>query len=144
MRVRDARQTFLGIWLKQALADDEILVYGDGSQRRDLTYVDDAVAALLLAAARDDANGRVFNLGGDGHVSLIELAELVIGVAGSGRIRVIPFPEDRKVIDIGDFYADYAEIERALGWKPVVSLEDGLRTTIRYYAEHGEHYWNGE
>ena len=73
MRVTDARQTFLGFWLRQALADEELLVYGDGSQRRDLTYVDDAVAAFLLAAARDEAVGQVFNLGGDGHVSLLEL-----------------------------------------------------------------------
>ena len=93
MRVRDARQTFLGIWIRQALADEEILIYGDGSQRRDLTYVDDAVAAFLLAAAREEAAGRVFNLGGDGHVSLLELGETLTRIAGSGRIRLVPFPE---------------------------------------------------
>jgi UDP-glucose 4-epimerase len=142
MRVKDARQTFLGIWLRRALDDDEILVYGDGSQRRDLTYVDDAVAAFLLAAAREEANGRVFNTGGEGHVSLLELAELVVQLAGSGRFRTIPFPPDRKSIDIGDFFADYAEIESALGWRPVVPIEEGLRRTIGFYAEHGDHYWD--
>jgi UDP-glucose 4-epimerase len=141
MRVRDARQTFLGIWLRQALEDDEILVFGDGGQRRDLTYVDDAVTAFLLAGASDEANGQVFNLGGPGHVSLLELAELVVATAGSGRIRVVPFPPDRKSIDIGDFYADYAAIERALGWRPEVSLERGIRETLAFYREHGEHYW---
>ena len=112
MRVRDARQTFLGIWIRHALADEEIVIYGDGSQRRDLTYVDDAVAAFLLAAARAEAAGRVYNLGGDGHVSLLELAGTLIRIAGSGRFRLIPFPDDRKAIDIGDFYADYSAIER--------------------------------
>lgn len=140
MRVRDARQTFLGIWIRHALADEEILIYGDGSQRRDLTYVDDAIAAFLLAATHDEAAGRVFNLGGDGHVSLLELAEALTRIAGAGRIRAIPFPKDRKAIDIGDFYADYSAIEEELGWRPTVPLEDGLARTLDYYREHGEAY----
>jgi UDP-glucose 4-epimerase len=140
MRVRDSRQTFLGIWIRHALADEEIVIYGDGSQRRDLTYVDDAVAAFLLAAARAEAAGRVYNLGGDGHVSLLELAGTLIRVAGSGRFRLIPFPDDRKAIDIGDFYADYSAIERELGWTPAVGLEAGLARTLEYYREHGDVY----
>ena len=140
MRVRDARQTFLGVWIRHALADEEILVYGDGNQRRDLTYVDDAVAAFLLAAVDERATGRVFNLGGDGHVSLIELAEQVTRIAGGGRIRTIPFPSDRKAIDIGDFYADYSAIEQALGWRPEVPLEEGLARTLDYYRRHGGEY----
>jgi UDP-glucose 4-epimerase len=144
MRVRDARQTFLGIWLRLALQGGEILVFGDGSQRRDLTYVDDAVSAFLLAAAHDETNGRVYNLGGDGHVSLLELANLVIDAAGSGSVRAVPFPPDRKSIDIGDFYADYAAIERDLGWRPTVPIPDGIERTLAYYREHGDHYWNGE
>ncbi|HEY7794105.1 MAG TPA: NAD-dependent epimerase/dehydratase family protein [Gaiellaceae bacterium] len=141
MRVRDARQTFLGIWIKQALTGGDLLLYGDGSQRRDLTYVDDAVGAFLLAAVRDEAVGRVFNLGGDGHVSLRELGDLVVRLAGSGRVRAIPFPAERKAIDIGDFYADWSAIESTLGWRPAVALEDGLARTLEYYREHGEQYW---
>jgi UDP-glucose 4-epimerase len=143
MRVKDARQTFLGIWLRKALEDDEILVYGDGTQRRDLTYVDDAVSAFLLAAACEEANGRVYNLGGEGHVSLLELAQVVVERAGSGRIRTIPFPEDRKSIDIGDFYADWSRIEAELGWRPTIGVADGVARTIAYYREHGRNYWEG-
>jgi UDP-glucose 4-epimerase len=144
MRVRDARQTFLGIWVRLALQGGEILVYGDGSQRRDLTYVDDAVSAFLLAAAHDETNGRVYNLGGEGHVSLLELAELVTTAAGDGTVKTVPFPEDRKSIDIGDFYADYSAIERDLAWRPTVPVTEGLRRTLEYYREHGAHYWDGE
>jgi UDP-glucose 4-epimerase len=144
MRVRDARQTFLGIWLRRALEDGEILVYGDGSQRRDLTYVDDAVDAFLLAAADDAAIGRVYNLGGPPPISLIELAQLVVEEAGSGSVRAVPFPEDRKNIDIGDFYADWSAIERDLGWRPAVSVQDGIVRTLDYYREHGEQYWADE
>jgi nucleoside-diphosphate-sugar epimerase len=141
MRVRDARQTFLGIWLHRALEGGEILVYGDGSQRRDLTYVDDAVEAFLAAAADDAAVGRVYNLGGPPPVSLLELAHLVVERAGAGSVVTVPFPDDRKSIDIGDFYADWSAIERDLAWHPTVSVEDGVGRTLDYYREHGAHYW---
>lgn len=144
MRVRDARQTFLGIWLKLALEGGELLVFGDGAQRRDLTYVDDAVAAFLLAAATDETNGRVYNLGGERVVSLIELAELVIATARSGSVRLVPFPPDRQSIDIGDFYANWDAIGRDLGWHPTVTIEDGLSRTLDFYRHHGSHYWDTE
>ena len=142
MRVKDARQTFLGIWLNRVLHGDEIEVFGDGLQQRDFTYVDDAVAAFLLVAMNDAARGQVFNLGGDERVGLGELAELVVELAGSGATRTIPFPADRKAIDIGDFYADYDRITEAVGWRPSVSLRRGLTETLAFYREHGSHYWD--
>jgi UDP-glucose 4-epimerase len=141
MRVRDARQTFLGVWIKLALEGGEILVYGDGSQRRDLTYVDDAVTAFVDAAVSDRTIGNVYNLGGIGNVSLLELAQIVTEEAGSGSFRVVPFPADRKQIDIGDFYADYSAITRDLGWQPLVDIREGVRRTLDFYREHGSHYW---
>jgi nucleoside-diphosphate-sugar epimerase len=144
MRVRDARQTFLGIWIRRALQGGDLLVYGDGSQLRDLTYVDDAVDAFLLTADRDESDGRVYNLGGPPPVSLLELAHTVVQFAGAGSIQTIPFPEDRKSIDVGDFYADWSAIERDLGWRPRVSVEDGVAQTLAYYREHGAHYWDAE
>jgi UDP-glucose 4-epimerase len=145
MRVRDARQTFLGSWIRSALNGEELLVYGDGSQRRDFTYVDDAVAALCLAATSPAALGEVFNVGGPDELSLLELAELVTRLAGGGRYRLVPFPEDRLVIDIGDYVADDRKLRDALGWRPEVGLEEGLRRTLAFYREHGAaHYWDGD
>ena len=144
MRVRDARQTFLGIWIRRAIENETIDVFGDGAQLRDFTYVDDAVRAFLLAAASESSNGRVFNLGGDEHVSLADLAALVTDVAGAGSSRLVPFPEDRKAIDIGDFYADYTLIENTLGWHPAVPLRDGLERTIDFFRRNRAHYWGDE
>ena len=110
MRVKDARQTFLGVWLRQLVEDKPIQVFGDGQQLRDFTYVDDAVRAFLLAAARDEARGRIYNLGNDEIVSLRDLAELLIELNGAGSFELVPFPPDRKAIDIGDFYADFSRI----------------------------------
>lgn len=141
MRVKDARQTFLGIWLKLLLTGGEIRIFGDGAQRRDFTYVDDAVRAFLLAGSREEANGKVYNLGDGAHVSLRELAELLVEANGGGSFELVPFPSDREAIDIGDFYADYAKIERELGWSPQVPLREGLERSLAFYRAEGEHYW---
>lgn len=141
MRVRDARQTFLGFWLRQILLGEELLVFGDGRQRRDFNYVDDAVRALLLAATRDEAVGQIYNLGDDEVLSLLELAELLVRVNGSGSYRVVPFPDDRKAIDIGDYYSDFGKIRGDLGWAPAVRVEQGLERSLAFYREHGEAYW---
>ncbi len=132
MRIKDARQTFLGIWIRRLLEGDAFEVW-DGHQKRDFTYVDDAVEALLLAVTHPEAAGRIFNLGGEPVISLTELAELLVNVAGAGRWEAKSFPSERKRIDIGDYYADDRLIREALGWKPVVPLAEGLRRTVEYY-----------
>jgi UDP-glucose 4-epimerase len=142
MRVRDARQTFLGYWFRAVLSGEELTVFGDGEQRRDLNYVDDAVRAFLLAAVSEQANGRTYNLGDRRVVSLLELAETLVALNGGGSYRVVPFPTDRKTIDIGDYYADFTRIEQDLGWQPIVSLEDGVGRSLAFYREHAAHYWD--
>jgi UDP-glucose 4-epimerase len=141
MRVRDARQTFLGYWLRLIVEGKPIQVFGTGEQRRDFNYVDDAVQAFLLAAARDEADGQVYNLGGSEHVSLLELGELLLDLAGGGELEVVPFPPERKAIDIGDFYADFSKIRKELGWEPHVPLREGLAEALAYYRSEGRYYW---
>jgi UDP-glucose 4-epimerase len=141
MRVRDARQTFLGWWFRQILSGRTLAIYGSGDQRRDFNYVDDAVHAFLLAAARDAAAGNVYNLGSSEVVNLRELAQLLVDVNGSGALELVPFPEDRKAIDIGDYYADYSKIEADLGWRPSIDLREGVSRSLAFYREHGDDYW---
>jgi len=141
MRVKDDRQTFLGTWLRRAVEGEELLVFGDGTQRRDFTYVDDAVEAFLLAGARAEADGEVFNVGGEPPVSLAELAELLVELAGGGSWRLVPFPEERRSIDIGDYYADDSKLRGRLGWAPRVGLREGLERSLAFYREHGASYW---
>ncbi len=139
MRVKDARQTFLGAWIKLLIEGKPFEVWG-GEQLRDFTYVDDVIEAILLAAESNRANGKIFNLGGDCVISLKELAELLLKVNGGGKYTVCSFPLDRKKIDIGDYYADYKQIKSALGWEPRVTLCDGLRRTLSFYREHLQKY----
>ena len=141
MRVRDARQTFLGVWLAALVRGREFEIWGDGSQLRDFTYVDDAVTAFLLTASDPAARGKALNLGGERAVSLRELAELAVSANSGGSFRIVPYPEDRKPIDIGDYVADDRAIRLLLGWRPKVTLEDGLARSLAYYREHGQLYW---
>ncbi|HUK81172.1 MAG TPA: NAD-dependent epimerase/dehydratase family protein [Verrucomicrobiae bacterium] len=139
MRVKDARQTFLGVWIRLALQGKSFEVW-DGAQQRDFTYVDDAVDAFLLTAASEAANGQVFNLGGDSPIRLKDLAALLVEVNGGGKFTTRPFPADRQRIDIGDYYADFSRIRAALGWQPRVSLREGLARTLEFYRENLKHY----
>jgi UDP-glucose 4-epimerase len=142
MRVKDARQTFLGIWVRRLIEQEVIQIFGTGEQRRDFNFVSDVVEALLLAAANNNSDGQVFNLGNREHVSLKELGELLVRINGGGRYQLIPFPEDRKAIDIGDYYSDFKKIENALGWSPQTTLEEGLKTTLEYYRHNHTQYWD--
>jgi UDP-glucose 4-epimerase len=140
MRIKDARQIFLGTWVRQILNGEPVTVFGSGEQLRDFTYVDDCVEAMLLAATAPVAVGKLYNLGGDEVVSLRELAERMIKLGQGGTWRTMPFPADRKSIDIGDYQADYSLIEQELGWEPTIGLEEGLRRTLRWFSEFGQHY----
>jgi UDP-glucose 4-epimerase len=139
MRIKDARQTFLGIWLRLLVEGQPFEVW-DGPQRRDFTFVEDAVDAFLLAAADEKANGKIFNLGGDRDISLKELADLLVEVNGGGRYTVREYPSDRKRIDIGDYFADFSLIRSTLGWQPRTPLRDGLSRTLVFYREHLNRY----
>jgi UDP-glucose 4-epimerase len=139
MRVKDARQTFVGLWVRLLLEGKPFEVWG-GEQLRDFTYVDDCVDALLLAAKEEKANGQIFNLGGDGIISLKDLAGLLVEVNRGGEYLVREFPPDRKKIDIGDYYADYGLIRAVLGWQPQTSLKEALQKTLEYYRSNLAYY----
>lgn len=135
------RQGFIGWFVRLAVEGKTIQLYGDGKQLRDLCYVDDTVDAFLRVGVSEDANGKVYNLGGQAPISLYELAHLIVQLAGRGRVELAPWPEDRKRIDIGDVYSSYARIQGALGWEPTTPLEDGLARMIGYYRQYGRYYW---
>ncbi len=140
MRIKDARQTFLGIWIRNLIEGKPIKVYGDGKQIRDFNYVDDVIDAILLAAQENGANGKIYNLGAEDKINLAETARLMISIYKSGTVEFIPFPEDRKIIDIGDYWGDFQLIEKQLGWSPRIPLEEGLRKTLTYFEENFKHY----
>jgi UDP-glucose 4-epimerase len=139
MRVKDARQTFLGVWVRLLVQQQPFEVW-EGGQWRDFTYVDDAVEALELCALAEETNGQIYNVGGEKAYTLHQLAELLVEVNGGGQFSVRTFPPERKRIDIGDYYCDWSRLQAAVGWKPRVHLREGLARTLAYYREHLSSY----
>jgi UDP-glucose 4-epimerase len=134
------RQGFIAWFIRLALENREIQIYGDGRQVRDFVFVDDAADAFLRAGADEAANGKVLNVGGLEPIAHRDLVDLLVALAGSGRYRFVEWPPEKKAIDIGDFYADSSLIEQTLGWKPVTSLRTGLTTTLDFYRRNMHHY----
>ncbi|HKY19600.1 MAG TPA: NAD-dependent epimerase/dehydratase family protein [Vicinamibacterales bacterium] len=138
--IKHNRQGFIGWFIRLALEGREIQIFGDGSQIRDFVYVEDATDAFLRAGASDACNGHVFNVGGGEPMSHRDLVSLLIEVAGAGTARYVPWPPEKKAIDIGSFYADSSRFRSAVGWEPRVSLKDGLAATLAYYRAHAREY----
>lgn len=139
MRIKDARQTFVGLWVRQLLEGKPISVWG-GKQLRDFTDVDDAVDAFLMTAASSATNGQVYNLGGSETIDLAALAKLMIEINGGGDLEIKEFPAERRAIDVGDYYADFTKIRRELGWEPKRSLRQTIETTLGYFRERLPQY----
>ena len=138
--IKHNRQGFIGWFIRLALEGREIQVFGDGEQLRDFVYVDDAADAFLRAGAMDACNGQVFNVGGRKPIAHRDLVRMLIELAGSGHMTLVPWPEEKKRIDIGSFYTDSSRFMTVTGWQPTVDVRDGLARTLAFYREHFAEY----
>ena len=139
--VKHPRQGFVGWFIKQAIDGEEIQLFGDGQQLRGFNYIDDVVDALVIAATHSRLRGDYFNLGGERPVTLEAFVQLLLRITGRGSYRIVPFPADKKAIDIGSVYTSAEKFTAATGWKPRITLEEGLARTVDYYCRCREHYW---
>lgn len=128
-------------FIRKAIDDDAIPVFGDGKIVRDFLYVEDLVECMLMTALTDEAYGDVFNVGTGIPVSFIELAERIVKIAGTGRVEFREFTKERKEVEPGDYYADITKIKRVVGWEPKTPLDEGIKKTIEFYRKFKEHYW---
>jgi nucleoside-diphosphate-sugar epimerase len=135
MRIKDAKQTFVGIWVRQILESEPIEVWG-GEQLRDFNDVEDVIRALLIASQDSNCFGKVFNLGSEEKVSLLQLANMMRNIHGSGEIKIMAYPPERKKIDIDDYHSSFTRFKDTTGWEPAITLEQTLRRTLDYYSDH--------
>lgn len=138
-KISNVKHGFVGTFIRKALQGETIQLFGDGSQQRDFNYVDDVVEALLLTGTKAELSGEFFNLGDSAHYSLKQFAGMLQKLC-TFKIETVPFPEERKRIDIGDYYASYEKFHKATGWKPKVNLEEGLKTTVEYFRKNLDKY----
>jgi UDP-glucose 4-epimerase len=129
-------------FVRLAIDNETIQVFGDGQLKRDFLYVDDCVDALLMSAAKEDAYGQIFNVGVDKPVTFIELVKTIIDISKSGKWEFAPFSPERAAQEPGDFFSDITKIKKHVGWSPKVSLKSGMEFTVKYYREHKGYYWD--
>jgi nucleoside-diphosphate-sugar epimerase len=139
-QIRSNRQGFAGIFIRLALRGEKISLFGGGAQVRDFNYIDDVVSALLLAVATPECFGRVYNLGSLQTHSLLQFVD-ALKKHCQFQVESVPFPDDKRIIDIGDYYGDFSRFQTATGWRPEFDLEQGLARTIAFYREHKDVYW---
>jgi len=140
MRIKDGRQTFLGIWIRNLLEGKKFKIFGDGSQLRDFNYVDDITDAMIKGAIAEKSNGKIYNLGSDEVVSLLDLAKMLKEINSAVNYNLVNFPQNHKTIDIGDYYTDFSFVKNELGWSPKCNLSKGLLKTIDYFSENKSFY----
>jgi len=128
-------------FIRKAMDDEEIPVFGDGRILRDFLYVEDLVSCMIMTATTEGAYGKVFNVGTGIPVSFIDLAKKIVEIAGTGRVAYTEFTQERKEVEPGDYYADVTRIKNVVKWKPKVSLDDGIRKTINFYKKYKKEYW---
>jgi UDP-glucose 4-epimerase len=139
-QIRNNRQGFIGIFIRQALKGETIKIFGDGRQVRDFNYIDDVVHALLSAAGNEKCYGNIYNLGSKKNYSLIQFVDILKQITGV-EFEIAPFPDDKKIIDIGDYYGDYSFFNEDTGWSPKVDLIEGITRTIDFYNHYKKEYW---
>jgi len=139
--MRHSKYGILNWFIRLALENEEITLYGDGSQARDYFYIDDAVDAFMRAGSMQEADGEVFNVGSGKAVTMAEAARTIVEVVGSGRVTNVPWPEDRAAQETGAYVTDISKINETLDWKPRIDFAEGVRRTAEFYRKHRAHYW---
>lgn len=139
-QMKHNRQGVINWFIRQIIDGKRISLYGDGTQLRDVNYVDDVVRAMLLVMASEKTEGEVYNLGGTA-ISLKDIVEKMIDIFGKGSYELIPFPDNNKRIEIGNYMADYSKIKESVGWVPEMDIDEGLKRTFEYYLENKKCYW---
>lgn len=141
-QMRHAKYGILNWFIRLAMDGETIKLYGDGAQKRDYNYTDDAIEAFLLAGAnRESCDGEAFNLGSGRARTLRDATEMIIAAAGAGSLEFIDWPDDRKAIETGDYFADFSKFQAATGWQPRVEMEEGLARTVEFYKSNKSFYW---
>jgi UDP-glucose 4-epimerase len=131
-------QNFL---IRMALEDQEIKIFGDGGQKREMIYIDDIISCLLLLGEKEQCVDQVYCVGSAESITFLQLVEAIITACGSGRFIHAPWPEDRKSIEVGDVVTDFSKLTAHTGWRPTTLLSEGLEKTVEFYQRNRQHYW---
>lgn len=140
-QMQHPRYNVLNYFMRMALDNQCIQIYGDGQQQRDYLFIDDACQALALAGLLPDAVGRVFNIASGQAVAFKTLIEAILQSCGQGSYAYVPWPKQAQAYDVGDFCTDISAAASILGWQPQTLWQQGIAQTVAFYQQHRHHYW---
>ena len=141
-QMRHPKYCIINWFLRLAIDNQTIKIFGDGNQVRDYIYIDDLAEAFILAAVNERAAGEVFNIGSGVGTRFKDMANLILKNVKKGEVEHVPWPEKYINVETGDYISDIRKAERMLGWVPKTSLKEGVKRMFRYYQKNGKYYWN--
>lgn len=139
-QMKHNKYSIIGWFVRQAMEDKTITIFGDGNQERDYLYVDDIVDAFL-ELTQHGVSGEVYNIGTHERVTFGAMVDAVLREVGSGKKEYVPWPENYEKNETGNYIADTTKIEQITNWKPSVSLEEGIHRMVGYYQKNKSQYW---
>ncbi|MBI2663252.1 NAD-dependent epimerase/dehydratase family protein [Candidatus Woesearchaeota archaeon] len=140
-QMKHYKYSIINWFIRQAIENKKITVYGDGSQMRDYIYIDDVADAFIQSAINKNAYGEVFNLGSGEGTKFIDMVNTIVETVGSGEVAKVPWPKEWKNVETGDYIGDISKLKNAINWKPKISLKEGIKKTYEFYRENKENYW---
>jgi nucleoside-diphosphate-sugar epimerase len=143
-QMNHSKYCMINWFLRLAMEDRPLTIFGSGDQIRDYIYVDDLADAFLLAAASPEADGEVFNVGSGTGTRFKDMARMIIDTVKSGKIDFVPWPDEYINVETGDYVTDITKIKRMLNYSPKTGLAQGIESTFGYYKKFQQHYWKSD
>ena len=140
-QMKHSKYSIINYFIRKAMEDKPITIFGDGKQLRDYIYLGDLVSAFLLASITDEAEGEVFNVGSGVGTRFKDMVNMVAEVVGKGEVVHVPWPEDYLNVETGDYITDISKMSKMLGWQPLIGLREGIEMTHVYYEKHQAQYF---
>lgn len=128
-------------FVRLAIDNETIPVFGDGMIKRDFIYIDDCIDAVLMSCLSEESIGEVMNVGNNQPATFLEFVKILVEKIGRGKWEYAEFSNERKAQEPGDFYSDISKIKRLAGWAPKTSLYEGVLKTVEYYDKFKDRYW---
>ena len=140
-QMKHSKYAIINWFIRTAMENKNITIYGDGNQIRDYFYVDDLADAFIAASVKEGVAGEIFNVGYGAGVKFVDMVRKVVEIVGSGQVKFLEWPAEYINVETGDYIANIEKIKRVLGWKPRINLEEGIRKTYEYYSKYKKYYW---
>lgn len=139
-QVKHSKYSLVGWFVRQAMENKLIKIYGDGQQLRDYIFIDDIVEAMLDCGANDGTNGEIINIGSGTSTKFCDMVSSVLECVKSGSMEFVPWPDNYEKVETGDISVDISKLQNITGWKPKFTLKEGISRTYEYYKQYMDKY----